>query len=150
MVFSLQEMIIQYGFGAVATFGFAILFNVPRHALVYDALIGGGAVAIRYILRTQGVSAEVATFLSALFIGMAGYWVAVRFDQPRILFTVPSMIPLVPGIPAYETLFHFSAGDVLAGLNSAVRATLITGAIALGLGVARIVVEREWMRVENK
>jgi uncharacterized membrane protein YjjB (DUF3815 family) len=53
---------------------------------------------------------------------------------------------MVPGIPAYETVVYFSKDDILNGLQSGVRAVLVAGAIAAGLGTARILTEAEWTK----
>jgi uncharacterized membrane protein YjjB (DUF3815 family) len=35
--------------------------------------------------------------------------------------TVTGIISMVPGIPAYEVIFYFNKGNILDGLQSAVR-----------------------------
>ena len=57
--------------------------------------------------------------------------------MPAPLFSVPSFIPLVPGVPAYRAVVSFAQADYLKGLESLVRATLLTAAIAAGLGTAK-------------
>jgi uncharacterized membrane protein YjjB (DUF3815 family) len=84
---------------------------------------------------------EVATFLGALAVGLVGYGVARRMSRPRLIFTVIGIISMVPAISAYKTVLFFSRGDILDGLQSLVRAGLITGAIATGLSTARILTE---------
>lgn len=129
--------------GFVATWGFAVLFNVPRKVTLYSALFGMLGIIVRTLLMRAGVSQEVATFIAALIIGLSGFWVAHRLWMPRMIFTVTGIIPLIPGVPAYQVLLYFSQGDVLGGLASGVRAGLITGAIALGLSGARIITDFE-------
>jgi uncharacterized membrane protein YjjB (DUF3815 family) len=63
-----------------------------------------------------------------------------------LVFTVTGIISMIPGVPAYEVMVYFSKGNILDGLQSAVRATLVSGAIAAGLSTARIVTETEWLR----
>ncbi len=141
---TISDLFLQGLFGFVATAGFAILFNVPRRALLICGLIGAAGHLLRFVLRQLGVSNELATFCGALLVGLIGYWQARRMYVPRLIFTVTGIISMVPGIPAYEVIFYFNRGDILAGLQSAVRATLIAGAIAAGLSTARILTETEW------
>lgn len=143
---TLSDLLLQGLFGFVATAGFAILFNVPRRALLSAALIGAGGHLLRVFLRSVGISNEVATFCGALTVGLVGYWQAHGMQLPRLIFTVTGVISMVPGIPAYEMIVHFSKGNILDGLQSGVRATLVAGAIAAGLSTARILTETEWLR----
>ncbi len=139
-------ILLQGLLGFVATLGFAILFNVPRHTLLACAVIGSLGHVVRFGLRWVGFSNEVATFFGALCVGLVGYWQARRVHLPRLVFTVTGIISMVPGIPAYEMLVYFSRGDTLGGVRNAVQAALVTGAIAAGLGAARILTETEWYR----
>jgi len=143
---TLSDLLWQGLLGFVATAGFAILFNVPRSTLLPAALIGAGGHLLRFSMRGLGISNEVATFCGALTVGLVGYWQARRVHLPRLVFTVTGIISMVPGVPAYEVIVYFSKGDILDGLQSAVRATLLTGAIAAGLSTARILTETEWLR----
>ncbi len=141
---TITDLLLQSLFGFVATAGFAILFNVPRRALLVCGLIGTAGHLVRFMLRRAGVSNELATFCGALLVGLVGYWQAWRIRVPRLIFTVTGIISMVPGIPAYEVIFYFNKGAILDGLQSAVRAALIAGAIAAGLSTARILTETEW------
>ncbi len=143
---TVTDLSLQALFGFVATTGFAILFNVPRRALLVCGLIGTAGHLLRFVLRGLGVSNELATFCGALLVGLVGYWQARRMYVPRLVFTVTGIIAMVPGIPAYEVIFYFNKGDILDGLQSAVQAGLVAGAIAAGLGTARIVTETEWRK----
>ncbi|MBX3082970.1 MAG: threonine/serine exporter family protein [Anaerolineae bacterium] len=143
---SLTNVLFQGLLGFVVTIGFGILFNVPRKVLPWTGIVGAIGHLLRYGLRQLGASNELGTAAGALAIGLIGYSQAVRFNLPRLIFTVVGIISMIPGIPAYETMLYFSAGDIPSGLNNLVRAGLQTGAIALGLGTARLLTETEWLR----
>ncbi len=145
----LSTIFLQGVVGFLATFGFSVLFNAPRHTIISAGLVGAGGHILRYVLRGAGVSNEVATFAGALFVGLVGYWTAVRFNLPRLVFTVTGIISMVPGIAAYEVLVFFSRGDVSGGLQSGVRAILATGAIAAGLSLARFLTDPETAKIAD-
>lgn len=147
---SLATVLFQGLLGFVVTVGFGVLFNVPRKVLLWAGLVGAIGYLLRYVLRQLGSSNEVATAIGSLAIGLIGYWQAVRFNLPRLIFTVVGIISMVPGIPAYEVMLYFSAGDIQSGLNNLVRVGLQTGAIALGLGTARLLTETDWLRNDGK
>ncbi|MBD2101809.1 threonine/serine exporter family protein [Leptolyngbya sp. FACHB-261] len=149
MALNLNTVLVQALLGFVSTAGFAILFNVPRRALLICALIGTLGHGLRFVLISLGVVPEVATFCGSLCVGLVGAWPAHKLNLPRIVFTVTGIIDLVPGIPAYQVLVYFSRNDIAGGLESAVKAGLITGAIVAGLSTARILTDRQWSRSDS-
>ncbi|GAB4379505.1 MAG: threonine/serine exporter family protein [Elainellaceae cyanobacterium] len=128
----------------VATLGFAILYNVPRRALLPCAAIGMAGYLLRAILQDVGVAIDVATFFGALLVGLLGTIPAKRMQLPIVLFGITGIIAMIPGIAAYKVLVYLSHGDILGGLQSAVRAGFGVGAIAAGIGTARILTDPEW------
>ena len=125
--------------GMTATCGFALGFNVPREVLARTCFFGGGAYALRYVLMSYGQAPAAVAFWSALFVGFAGYLQARKVRVPRVLITVPAIVPLVPGIASYDAIVCLFRGEVMEGLASGVRATIVTAALAGGLTVARAV-----------
>ena len=59
------KLLIEGLFASIASTGFAMVFNVPKHTLIYCAF--GGAIA--YIARTiflhLGLGIEVSTFIAS-------------------------------------------------------------------------------------
>ncbi len=127
----------QAALGFFATLGFAIWFNVPKDLLLRGALTGMVGFLVRATLLASGFAPAAASFVASFCIGTLGYLIAKHGRSPRVIFTIPGIIPLVPGIPAYEALVSFVHGDLQAGLDNVVRATLVTGALAGGLTAAR-------------
>lgn len=90
---------------ALAALGFAILFNVPRHTLPACALAGALGHGLRAALLLRvGMPIEIATLLAATAVGFLGELLARRYHIPRLIFVVPGVIPLVPGVFAYRTM----------------------------------------------
>ena len=101
----LAVLLIEKGsWAAVATVGFAVLFNVPKYALPYCALIGALGYALRTVLMTSGMGIVLATLGAALFIGVLATILAQRFTVSGTLFAVGPAIPLVPGSYAYKAV----------------------------------------------
>ena len=123
--------------GFVATIGFAVWFGLPRETLLRASVVGMGGFLVRGVLVNLGHSLMIASFFAALFIGVFGYYRARTFRYPRVIFTVPGIIPLVPGIPAYQALILLSRGSVAAGIESGLQGFLIIAALAAGLTAAR-------------
>lgn len=137
-------LLVQAILSFFATLGFAVLYNVPRKALLICSVIGMSGNLLRLFLQSSGVAMDLATFAGALFVGVVGSLPAKRLQLPLVLFAITGIICMIPGIPAYKVLVYFSRGDILGGLQSAVKAGFGVGAIASGIGAARILTDREW------
>jgi len=136
---SLADVLAQGWWAFVATAGFAVLFNVPTRMLAVCGVTGALGLMWRTVLLDAGAHPVAATFGGALIVGLLGYTLARFFHMPRLIFTVNGIVPMIPGVPAFETMVFFVRGDVSAGLESAVTAFLLVGAIAFGLVTARMV-----------
>jgi len=88
-----------------AALGFGILFNVPVKALL--AIWIGGAIAglIKFTVLLAAPSYVIlAPFLSALSVAVFSISVAQIRHEPPMIFSIPSVITLVPGVFAYRTM----------------------------------------------
>lgn len=138
---------------AIAATGFAILFNVPPRALPGCAI----AAAIGHALRTWtiqlGLSIEPATLLAATIIGFLSVSLARRFQSPTAIFTVPAVIPMVPGTFAFRTMLGIlklttldvaNSGPILAEVSlNAIKTGLILAALAGGIIAPRLLFRRQ-------
>jgi uncharacterized membrane protein YjjB (DUF3815 family) len=136
----LQDAVLSF----VGTLGFALLYQVPRKALLISAAIGMGGYVLRSVLHHLGLDIDAATFCGALFVGLVGTVPARELQLPLVLFAITGIICMVPGIPAYKVLVYFDQGDILGGLQSAVEAGFSVVALVSGIGAARILTDSEW------
>ena len=89
------------GWGAL---GFGILFNVPPRTL-FAIWIGGamgGFLKFTVLQLTAGV--VLASFAGALVVGFSSIPIAHFRHVPPMIFAIPSVIPLIPGVFAYRTM----------------------------------------------
>lgn len=136
----------------VAALGFAILFNVPVRTLFACAMGGAIAHLVRTLLMEWYVTIAVATLVGAIVAGFLGELFARRWYAPTPVFTVPAVIPMVPGVYAYNTMIgivQLSSLDAENGLavlsETAVngsKALLIVFALAFGLAIPKLLVHR--------
>ena len=91
-------------FAGIAALGFALLFNVPRQALLACVLFGASAHAIRALLMHLNVPIEWASFIAATLLGLATVPWSRKVVIPRIVVTVAAVIPMIPGVYAYKTM----------------------------------------------
>lgn len=91
--------------GAAAV-GFGVLFNTPTRSLV--AIYAGGAIAglVKYavLVFVPDAGVIIGSFLAALVVGFLSIPMAHWRHVPPVVFSIPSIIPLVPGVYAYRTM----------------------------------------------
>ncbi len=147
-------LLLQNTFWAgMAALGFAVLFNVPRRALVGCALGGALAYALRTLLvQSELVGIEAATLLGATAVGFLGVKFGHYWHVPAPVFIVPGVIPLVPGYLAFRTMIdlltlttHAPTVDETLLLTAAVnslKTVLIVGGIAAGVAIPSLLLRR--------
>jgi uncharacterized membrane protein YjjB (DUF3815 family) len=133
-------------FAAIASTGFAMVFNVPKDTLKFCALGG----AITYIIRNAsiefGFSIELATFIAATCIGIITLKWSKKFLVPRPVYSVASIIPMIPGTYAFTAMIslvdmniHGVSPELIEiFLQNALKALSILGAITFGLALTSL------------
>lgn len=132
-------VIIHCLFSYISTITFGIITNVPRKVL--NACGITGAVGWMIFWFTKNLKAEeiFANFLGALGIGLLSIYFSRRKKMPMTIFNIPSLVPLVPGGPAYQAVRSIVLGDYLGGVHSVIKVIMTAGAIAAGFMVTGIV-----------
>ncbi len=59
--------------------------------------------------------------------------------MPMIIFNIPSLVPLVPGGPAYKAVREFALGDNFVGFENLMIVVITAGAIAGGFMMTSVV-----------
>lgn len=136
-------------FSGIAALGFAMLFNVPRRALIYCVIAGAVGHAVRTLMMQQfGLSIIGSTLIGATTVGFLAKAFAYRLHIPSLVFGISGAIPMVPGVFAFETMrsiiaLPFATEENVVALLSdmAVNASstaFILAAIALGIAMPNL------------
>lgn len=140
---------------AISAMGFSMIFNIPRRLLWVVAIGGIVAVCTRNIVNLgpsndnvgldQGllVGSFVGSALISIICTKAMHW----FHTPHHCLSIPSVIPMIPGVLMYRALFaiidmHGIVGEVTVAMNNGIRASLTILCIALGVAIPNIFVRR--------
>ncbi len=99
--FKILEVAIWSG---VAALGFGILFNIPKKAIFTVFFLGFIAGLIKFILLHLNTNIIVASFAGALTVGFLSMPLAHKIHQPPVVFSIPAVIPMIPGYFAYKTV----------------------------------------------
>lgn len=126
----MKEWLVQGSFGIVSTIAFGVLTNIPIKALVSTGLTGGAGWLLYWGLRQWGWGLGMANFAAAFLIGLMSIWFSRHKKMPMIIFNIPSLVPLVPGGPAYKAVRELVLGDNQVALENAVIVLVTAGAIA--------------------
>ncbi|WP_439333837.1 threonine/serine exporter family protein [Vibrio agarilyticus] len=130
-------------FAAVPAVGFALVFNVPKRALIYCAVGGALGHGSRYAMMHLGIPIEWATFFAATIVGMIGvHWSHKLLAHPKV-FTVAAMIPMIPGVYAFKAMIamveinHIGYSPELIALcmENFLKAMFIIAGLAIGLAM---------------
>ena len=141
----LLDILIKSFWSGIAAIGFAVLFNVPRRVIFSIWTLGVIGGLIKFSAMNFETGIVFASFLGATAIGMISIKMAHLRHSPPLVFSIPSVIPMVPGFFAYKMMLGLIAlaqientGDYVQTLiqtvNNGTKMMFIL--ISLGTGVA--------------
>lgn len=137
-----------------AALGFAILFNVPVRTLLLIFVFGALGGLTKTLLMKFDVSVVLASLAGASVIGILGVYAAYRKHTPPMVFSIPAVIPMVPGVFAYKTMLgmiHLAGNTVTENynvimaetVNNGLKALFILLALSAGVSVPLFITKKE-------
>ncbi|MEK4228155.1 threonine/serine exporter family protein [Solibacillus sp. FSL H8-0538] len=136
-----MDYLLQALLSFLATACFGVVFNAPTKAIPYCGFVGAVGWMVYYVLFEYGLEEVQASFLGAFIVAIIAHLFARRYMMPMIVFSVSGIIPLVPGGIAYNTMRNIVELDYITGLQNGMRAFMISGAIAMGLVFAEVIMQ---------
>ena len=131
-------------FAAIAAMGFSVIFNLPRRLMLAAGVGGAISICIRNFLMSIGMSQIAASFFAATIISLIALKAIHWFHTPTHVLTVPSVIPMIPGVLLYRVLFsiihihNLTIVEFLSTLQSGVDAIMIILGISIGASIPNI------------
>lgn len=136
---------------AISAMGFSMIFNIPRRLLPVVAVGGIIAVCTRNFVNlgpSNGnfgldmglcVGSLVGSTLVSLIATQAIRW----FNAPHHCISIPSVIPMIPGVLMYRSLFafidmHGIVGEVTVAMHNGILASLCILCISIGVAIPNI------------
>ena len=141
----LLEILIKSFWAGMAAIGFAILFNVPRRTIFSIWSLGAMGGLIKFTAMNFDLGIVFASFLGAVGIAIVAIQMAHMRNSPPLVFSIPSVIPMVPGVFAYKFMLGMIALTSIENADAYIQTLIETvnnGAkmmfvlISLGTGVA--------------
>ena len=120
-------------YSTLATIGFSIYFNVPKSALIPSGLTGGIGWSLYYILINSTNNDILSNFLAAIVVAWISEFLARKLKHHAILFVIPGIIPLVPGLGMYNTMLYLVQSNYELAIAKGANVLFVGGAISLGV-----------------
>jgi uncharacterized membrane protein YjjB (DUF3815 family) len=141
----LLDIITKSFWAGIAAIGFAILFNVPKRALFSIWALGALGALCKFSAMHFEIGIVSASFLGAILVGIVSIQMAHMRNSPPLVFSIPSVIPMVPGVFAYKMMLGLLSltkiddtdtyiKTLIDTVNNGAKMTFIL--ISLGIGVA--------------
>lgn len=135
------EIIINFSFAWLSAVGFALIINVPHRALVLCGMSGAIGWMVYWFSTQLSFGRLASNLLGTMVIGILGYLFARRKKCPAMVFNIPGIVPLVPGVPAYQAVRAMVDGQLSEAEDLILRVAIITIAIAMGFMLSQLVIE---------
>ena len=106
------SIIINVAVSFLSTFGYCIIFNIPKRQLVFCGLLGVVNWMIYFTMTAFNVSDVLATFAATCAIVLLSRILARVRKCPVTIFLIPGIIPTIPGSMLYYTAYYFFTSDM--------------------------------------
>lgn len=136
-----MPLYLHFIYSFFATVGFAIFLNAPKSTLMSSGFVGGLGWSVFYYLVKLSGNDILANFIAALLVSYISEILARKLRQPAIIFIIPGIIPLVPGLGMYNTMLYLVQHDYNNAIAKGVDVLFVGGAISLGILVVTSLVK---------
>ncbi|MCT6846754.1 MAG: threonine/serine exporter family protein [Lactobacillus helsingborgensis] len=135
------ELLINIAFAYLASAGFALTINVPRRVINLAGISGVTSWIIYWLAMRASMGRLLSNLLGSFAIGILGIVFARMKKCPATVFYIPAIVPLVPGVPAYQAVRELTSGNLRGANDAVLRVIIVTGSIALGMLLSSMCVE---------
>lgn len=98
----------------------------------------GGIGYVSYLLINLHTAEATAVFFATFIICLMSEILARMMKTPSTVFSIPAILPLVPGLMLYKTLLVFGNGDTLGGLEKSIDTVIVAGSLSLAVTIATL------------
>ena len=128
-----MPMYIHIIFSYLAAVGFAVFLNAPKKTLYISGGIGMISWVIYILLMRIDIDTITSNFIAASVASLLCEILARKMKKPTILFVVPGIITLIPGLGLYNTMSYVMENKFEQAFTTGGNVILVSGAIALGV-----------------
>ncbi len=144
-----MDMIFKLLAGFFCAAGFSVMFNMPKR-LIPCAGISGVAATLPYLLILQsGGGLILAVIAGSIAVGLTAEFFAYYTRNPSSIFTIPGIIPLVPGYSLYYAMLYLVQNNVDQAAQKGAEAVITAISIACGIAIS-MSIKREFTAIKNR
>ena len=143
----ITEILVRVFWSMCISLGFAVLFNTPSRALWAVAMLSAIGFGIKEVLLHVLIPGQIvfAALAGATSVGILSYYFAHRVHTPPIVFSIPAVISMIPGVLGYNfmigliKIMSVKSGEIIDFavisdiINQGVKAISILLALAFGI-----------------
>ena len=137
----------------VGTLGFAFVFNIRGKKIVFAAL-GGMLSWVLYLTLGFFLKDETLRYLIvSVTISVYAEILARLLKTPTTVFSIISLIPLIPGGSLYYTMTGAFSGDTLSFMGNGIRTLKLAAALSIGIvlvSTTTVYVKKHWHYKKQK
>ena len=147
---------------AISPMGFSMIFNIPKRLLPVVAVGGIIAVCTRNFVNlgpsNNNVGLDQGLIIGSLVGSSLISIICIKavhvFHTPHHILSIPSVIPMVPGVLMYRALFGLIemqgiVGELTEAFSNGVKASLTILCIAIGVAIPNIFA-RQWIAPQRR
>ena len=117
----------------IGSFATSLTFNIKGHKLVFAGFSGLiGYFVYSVVFHITGHS-NFAILIGATVVGLYSETAARVLKSPATVFSIPGILPLVPGIAAYEMIRFLERNELTRTVRKLTETVSGAGAIAFGI-----------------
>ena len=135
-----MDMILHCLYAALASAGFAFVFELRRWQHILAASFTGAMSWLVYLLLEDVMGAVACNFMATVAVAILSEVFARMFKSPATVFLIIGIVPLVPGGGLYYTMDALIDGNMELFVQKGLEAASIAGAIAAGSSLVSSVV----------
>ena len=147
---------------AISAMGFSMIFNIPKRLLPVVAIGGIIAVCTRNFVNlgpsNNNIGLDQGLIIGSLVGSSLISVICIKavhvFHTPHHILSIPSVIPMVPGVLMYRALFGLIemqgiVGELTEAFSNGVKASLTILCIAIGVAIPNIFA-RQWIAPQRR
>jgi uncharacterized membrane protein YjjP (DUF1212 family) len=137
-----SSLLLRVAAGAMAAASAAVVYQAPWTLVGASLAIGAVGFSASTALTSAVSSTTLAYGAAAVVVGMAAGLAAQRARTLALVFVVPGILPLLPGLTLYRGSLLLTAGETVEGLVVLLEAAVRMLALASGALLGELLVSR--------
>lgn len=107
----IMRLVLQTAGAFFAVLTLSVTFGVPKKYLIYSSVTGGLGWFIYLLLMEYGVKEFLAMFAATIIVALVSNLFARVLKAPVSIYLIPGILPLVPGLGMYRTVYSIINDD---------------------------------------